>query len=361
MQTIRNIENRLITSLIQTSPQENINALLELNPDWKYLIETCEEHRVTQLVIEKLKTHHVEFIPSDVLADLKFYRNKITKLNFGRTTQLIKIIKLLQENDIPVIAYKGMALAALAYQDISLRQFGDIDLLIKKKDFFKVKDLLLQIGCKPAWQLNPQQENAVLKYYYEYPFNYGEHNTFIEVHWKFVEPFFPFEFDYDEIWKRTKIINLYGKSISTLSHEDHLIILCMHGSKHFWNRLSWVCDIAKLVENTEIDWETVIRRAKDSGSLRMLWLGLKCAQKILNIGLPTKISEIIDADQLVPKLSKRIINMIIGKEEEPLNWIEVAKLHLQMRERKSDQLKYLKRLLLTKFIDSFFLPMGRPQ
>lgn len=361
LKTNQKLENRLITSLIQTSPQEDIVALLKSNPDWKYLIETSEEHRITQLVIEKIKTNYKEFVPTDVLADLQYHRKKITKLNFGRTTQLIKLITLLQENKIPVIAYKGIALAALAYNDISLRQFGDIDILIQKKDFYEVKELLLQIGCKPAWELNPKQEKAVLKYYYEYPFQYRENNTFIEVHWKFVEPFFPFELDYEAIWKRTRTIKLYGKNISTLSPEDYLIILCMHGSKHFWNRLSWICDIAKIIENTEVNWEIVIQRAIDVGTLRMVWLGLKCAREILNINLPERISEQIEAEQSIKPLNKRIINIIFGNEKEPSDWVEIARLHLQMRERKRDRIKYSKRLLMTKFIDSFFLPMGRPQ
>ena len=47
------------------------------------------------------------------------------------TSELIKIMKLLEENDIKAIAFKGPTLAQLAYGDVTLRQYVDLDLLVE--------------------------------------------------------------------------------------------------------------------------------------------------------------------------------------------------------------------------------------
>jgi hypothetical protein len=360
--THRHSENRLIVCLARQNPPKNeVESLLAEEIDWKYVLQTAEEHRVIPLLFQNLKSDFAAAIPQSVLIALQKRQQENAKLNFGRTAQLIKLIGELRKIGVPVLAYKGMALAAVAYNDVTLRQFTDVDLLIRKQDFPKVKEAFARINCRPAWSLTAQQEKAVLKYYYEYPFFYGEDNTLIEVHWEFVESFFAFDFDVNELWKRAQIIRLYGKPILTLSAEDSLIILCAHGSKHYWRRLSWICDVARLVENCEINWSLALHRAAETGSLRMIYLGLSLASDLLNAPLPAKIVQTISADFKVKTLAGNLKSRHFDKETEPKKWLEMAGIHLKMRERTRDKIKYSSRLLATKTIDSFLMPMGRPR
>ena len=41
-------------------------------------------------------------------------------------------------------------------------------------------------------------------------------------------------------------VEIGGQRLRTFSIEDTLVMLCVHGAKHFWERLGWVLDIAKL-------------------------------------------------------------------------------------------------------------------
>ena len=59
------------------------------------------------------------------------------------TVELNKILKLLKANNIDTIPYKGPVLASLAYGDIALRQFQDLDISINQSDIFKTKDILI--------------------------------------------------------------------------------------------------------------------------------------------------------------------------------------------------------------------------
>jgi hypothetical protein len=355
-------ELQIITHLLQTDFRKNeFDSLLQNEIDWDLLLQLSEEHRVIPLLFKRLKSDHSGFITEEIFGKFQKSYKEIAKFNFARSTQLIKLISQLQEHNLPVITYKGMALAEFAYKDTTLRQFGDIDLLIHKKDFPKVKEVFMQMGCKPVWELTEKQEKAVLKYYYEYPFFYGEVNTLVEVHWEFLESFFAFDIEMKDVWNRSQIVNHYGREIETLSAEDYLVFLCTHGSKHFWYRLSWICDVAKLIENTDIDWDLAQKIANKTGTLRMMRLGLYLAKELLKTELPKEIGEQVFNDSEALYLGKKIKDYLLGSEIEPTDWIEVAKLHLKMREKMSTKIKFSQRLFTTKLIDKLFMPMGRPR
>jgi hypothetical protein len=93
----------------------------------------------------------------------------------------------------------------------------------------------------------------------------------------------------------------------------------------------------------------------------MVWLGLHLASDVLGAELPVEISRRIDADTDVKIIAEHLKNLLFDSDREISGTIEMALLHLKMRERKRDKFKYSYRLFKTKAIDSLFLPMGRPQ
>lgn len=362
LNTPNQIENQLILHLSRENLSfDEINSLFENPVNWDYLIETSSIHCVLPLVFKNIENHFSDKIPQNIFSEIQSRHNDTVTYNFILSAQVIGLISALRENDLDILSYKGMTLAQLAYKDISLRQFGDIDVLIRKDDFPKVKEVLMNAGCKPAWTATAKQEKAALKYYYEYPFTFGENSTLVEVHWKFIEPFFAFDYATEDVWERMQFVNICEKDVPTLASEDYLIVLASHGSKHFFERFSWVCDISRLVENTEIDWNLVIKRAKEVGALRMVWLGLWMARETLDTKMPDEIYKQVLAEPEIQEIGKTFIENIFSEEVERQDWKEMAKVHMRLREKRKHKMIYYKRLLSTKVIDSLFLPMGRPQ
>lgn len=360
--TSKKNENRFLIDVLSLNPATlGLDLRTAKRLDWKYILEIAAEHRVTPAIFQNINKEFADVVPKDVFDEFKKRHNRISKFNFARTAQLIKLVALLKDNSIPVISYKGMALAQFAYGDISRREFTDIDLFIRKKDFPRAKRLLADIECLPAWKLTKKQEKAALKYHYEIPFFYGESKLLVEIHWEFVESFFAFDYDLDELWKRSQTVQLCGREIPTLTSEDYLIVLSAHGSKHYWKRLSWILDIARLVQNTEIDWQKLSQRAAAHGSLRMVRLALAIAENLLSLDLPSSVSKEIAEDKAVTDLCEKTKRRIFSSEKEPSDWKEMARMHLSMRERKRDKFKYSRRLFTTKLVDSLFLPIGRPR
>lgn len=348
-----NTELKFLTKLLGT-PKEC--SFIPEDLDWQSLTEIAENHCLFPLFFHEIQKCAPQ-IPPEVFSSLQAKAKDFSVHNLVFNAQLIKLSKIFEANNIEFLAYKGATLAQLAYGDSALRQFGDLDILIRKKDFHKVKKIIVESGGKYERNLTDKQEKAALKYYYELSFLFGENQIPIEVHWAFVQPFFAFEFDVNEVFERSQKISIHDKEISTLSNEDLLIFLCVHGSKHFWTRLSWVCDIAKLIQNQPINWDAVIRRAKDSGSLRMLKLGVFLARDIFLVDLPKGFDD--EKSEQINLLLEKIENQLF--ENIFLNGSQLTNLHLQMRERVRDKIKYSRRLFTTKLIDSLFMPMGKPQ
>ena len=94
--------------------------------------------------------------------------------------------------------------------------------------------------------------------------------------------YFPFHSDLKGIWKRCGSLSFGGANVTTLSPEDLLLFLCVHGSRHLWLRLQWLCDVAQLVRrHATMNWDRVVEQAKIAGGQRMLFLGIFLANDIL--------------------------------------------------------------------------------
>ena len=353
-----NTEQKFLICLLGNTSESEIKSLISKDINWRIFIRTAENHRLIPLIFQRLRLISA-VLPQEVSEDLQSRAENCARRNLKFSARLINLAKLFEENDIEFISYKGATLARLAYGDASLRQFGDLDFLIHKKDFPKVKKAILENGGKTAWNLSDKQEKAVLKHYYEFPFKFGVSPVLVEVHWSFMESFFGFDYKTEEVFRRSQIISIHGKDVRTLSVEDLLVVLCVHGSKHYWKRLSWICDVGKLVQAQPIDWNAVVKLAEKSGCRRMLALGLLLAKDLLKMDLPEQIQQLIEREKEIESLAEKLKSRIF-KDDFSADSIE-SDIHLKMRERWRDKFAYSRRLFSTKLVDSLFMPMGRPR
>jgi hypothetical protein len=361
-----NVTEELLLCLLRPVATEEstqrVEQLMQESADWSYLIELADSHRVVPLLHRRL-TPFAGRVPKPHVTKLQQRFRTISFANLALTGKLLKLLALLREHDIPAISYKGPALAQAAYGDINLRQFTDLDILSRKQDIRKIKELLLRNGCQPAWRLTQAQEAAVLRLYYEYPFVWTDGGKLIEIHWEFAESFFSFAFDIEEIFARSETIEICGNPVRTLCREDSLVVLCAHGSKHLWGRLSWICDIAQTVSGSrEPDWDLLIERARKLRLRRILWLGLLLANNLLGAKLPDEVMRHIRAEPKIDGLAQQIRRGLFRNAKEESGTVRTTLLQLSMRERMRDKFAYSFRLVvMTKLIDSLFMPMGRPR
>jgi len=121
-----------------------------------------------------------------------------------------------------------------------------------------------------------------------------------------------------------------------------LLILCVHGSKHLWKRLIWICDIARLLEQQrQLDWPRLLQRADSLGSRRMLFLGLHLAHTLSGAPVPPAIQSRIQHDPTVIALAARTYRILFTTDAD-LPLLTEPTFSISMRERRQDKGRMLR-------------------
>lgn len=292
------VEDRLLIRSINANLHEEntISKLLQQDIDWRYTVDTAYEHCVTQLLYQALKNYAQELTPNWVLDELNTQLQLIGKQNLQYTQALIELVSEIRANDIPVIPYRGPVLASIAYGNIGLRQFGDLDLLVYQSDIPAIKEILVRLGYKPRYwresteELTETQERLYTKYCRDYPLQ-NDAGIEVELHWRVVSRDFPTNIKMDTVWDRAVDVTVGGSQLAVLSPEDRLLMLLVHGSRHQWERLGWIVDVAQVLYRYEIDMKSVWERAKAQNSTRMAALGLLLVHELFDINIPNQLIE----------------------------------------------------------------------
>jgi hypothetical protein len=124
----------------------------------------------------------------------------------------------------------------------------------------------------------------------------------------------------DDFSQRLVPLELSGRDVQTFCPEDALPILCIHGSKDFWERISWIADISELVQaHPQLDWDAVRRRAELLKAQRMLYLGLILAGRLLDASLPREILQPATTDAAVAAVAGEVEKRLLSRELIPLD------------------------------------------
>jgi hypothetical protein len=289
----------------------------------------------------------LEVVPAPYSGLLRERFNRNAARNLCLMDELCKILKLFEAQDIPAIPYKGPALAAHVYENLSLRQFGDLDILVQRKDVARASERLILQGYNKQYQLTVAQEAAFLKIDCEQTFTNDEGQIYIDLHWDFVPRYFSLRLDSQSFWERLELITWGDVTLRSFAPEDLLLVVCINASKNIWERLIWLCDIAGVIRAyPNLKWETVARLASRSGASRMLNLSLLLAHDLLGASIPEWIAKKIAADSEVQSLALKVKQELFAdeiREQAGINFLRPAK----ALERPSDRIKFYLRLGLT--------------
>lgn len=280
---------------------EQIKFLVQRDLDWQYVVRLAQQQGIMPLLYVNLKKICVASVPVNVLKSLEqlFSANRFSSLLL--TGELTKIFTLLEKRAIAVVPYKGPVLAAAVYGDVSLRQYCDLDLVLQKENILPAKQLLIEQGYEPKDLMTEAEELAFLqsKTEHNYTLVHYEKKIIVELHWR-ITPRFTSLIEPKHFWQNLKPATLAGTNFLNLSLEDWLPILCVHGSRHRWERLTWLCDIAEIMRLCpNLDWDAVIARSQVLVCRRMLYLGVLLAHKLLDAPLPERVLQKMQADREV--------------------------------------------------------------
>ncbi|HEV2916069.1 MAG TPA: nucleotidyltransferase family protein [Pyrinomonadaceae bacterium] len=320
---------------------DELRRLIPEIKDWDYVLRTAARHGLTPFLFWQLKAACDGPIPAsfmDKLSD-QFHRNAAGNLLL--TAELRSISGLFEEHGISAVPYKGPALALLLYGDTAFRRFDDLDLLLRRRDIPKATALLLSIGYRSPYTMSCAREAAYLETQRQQLFAHPGRRVCVELHWGFAQTFLAPSLDSDHFWGRLSKGSLEGVWTNALAPEDLLLVLCVHGCKHLWERLAWLCDVAELVAaHPGMDWEKLLAEARALGVRRMLSLGLFLAHDLLDAPLPEAVRRDVHDDAIIKSLSGRVRANLFTENLLSHGPSRSLLFHYEVRERRLDGARY---------------------
>ena len=338
----REIRELLLACARTNGSPERIRSLTETRIDWNYFFLLARRHAVVPLVYRQLKDH---VAPAD-LQQLKKHYVENSARNVVLTAELCRLIELFAESGIEAIPYKGPILSLFAYDDLALRRFVDLDVIVRKHDVPRARDLLLADNYTLSKRLSPEQQELLLRTQHNLQFTKDNRRLIVELHWEVAPHLFVSTVQGDTLWQNLVSFNLNGTIVKTLSADDLLFSLCVHGSRHLWERLGWICDVAELISRHTLNWTALLERATRSDSERMFLLGLHLAEKLLDAPLPDEVKRRCNTDKRLEPLTENIVEHLFnGPEHVPATSSEIFKYNLGVRKTLSARTRYLVHML----------------
>jgi hypothetical protein len=351
-------EKRLLVCCARTklTPEvaTTIREILAGPLDWDFLLWEAEENSITPL----LDRHLSAVAPGAAPPAAQEQWKKTCRANTVRclylTAELINILRLFHSQNIAAIPYKGPVLAAQAYGDVALREFEDLDIILRQSDVPKAHAIIVSLGYKPKfdWILSPGAAASLVPG--EYNYRDESRRAMVELHTEITLRHFPIKPDLDAFIRNLVPVRVSDRDMLTFAAEDLLPMLCIHGSKDFWERLSWMADVSELVQShPALDWDRVLRFAQPLNATRMLNLGLALAAGVLGASLPPEISARVKADRVAGEVAAEVRQRLLTRPFRTLDAAGRFQFRRRMLAAKFDGWRYAMRLAVVPSEDDW--------
>lgn len=315
--------------------------LLETTPSMRQeIVEVSRHHGISGLIAQ----NHPRLWP-ELVSD----RKRIAQQSLRLIGALHAVVTTLEEHGITALVYKGPAAAAMIFESLSVRPFGDIDLIVPRHQFHEAHSAIAGLGYRPEKVFSSEERRQNLLEGCEFNFDHPTSGIHLELHWDILPRFLAFDFPVELAIERMWLIQLGNHRFHALSLEDLFVALVAHGTKHGWSSLRWVADIAWAVWRGNLDWDSVLRRAMDTHSVRMLLVAVALAEELFKVPQPPAIARASRTDRTVAVLVGKIRDLLT----EPTRTADltVYKFWVQVRERRQDRIRVVSRLLTDSTVE----------
>ena len=341
------IQNEWPVLLECASPQPDRQKLSALLPaaNGPRLLELAGEHGVLGHLAARLGKRDGHTLPPETRQALLDGQRAQNFVTLRMTAELFRILEQFASAGIGALVVKGPVLAVRAYGDPAMRAYGDLDLLVRRRDIRRATELMMAAGYDAAVPIAAIDAGKIPG---QYLFSRPEAKLIIELHNDFTLRYFPRRLPLERFFERQTRVQVDSREVPALSVEDELVLICVHGAKHLWERLMWIADVAALVSRqANLDWDRAASSAKEAGAERMLHTGLQLAATLLKLRLPDYVLEKVKSDQAAENLTSQILNWLPAAGYAPPGLFERAAFRLRMHGGFVSAPRYLLRLSLS--------------
>lgn len=294
--------------------KQTIRKLLVTDLNWNYVINNSIYHKVIPLLHRSLTTCFRDDVPDNVLERLNTIYKKLALSSLAISAAQINVVCLLNENRIEVLPVKGAVLAEKLYGSVAMRTYSDVDILVYQKDIGNAINRLQENGYTLWPQGIPRSTFMKFLKYYHHGRLLDKNGVLIELHWELSGFYTPAPMTLESL--RPFLIKAEFNNYPTLdlTNEMLLVYLCLHGNKHRWEKLDYICSVAELlISRNGLDWVVVLDSCRQLKMTKRLLLALSLSKKLFSVRLPPAIDEMVSTNLAINKLT----DITIARELHP--------------------------------------------
>jgi hypothetical protein len=294
---------------------ERIQRGIDAGINWKRFAELADRHRLTPLVWGRLKEICPDVLEIPETQVMRHRTRMVVQRNLQLTQEMLSLVKVLESHGIVSVPLKGPLLAMAAFGSLSAREFGDIDLLVQPKDLDQACEVIRLLGYEPEFRLTPRQRAAYIGMQHAFTYYRRRDKITVELHWRLYDRYLSFPLSDRELWANIGFTDVFGARLRCLKPEHNFIFLCMHGAKHFWDRVEWIsCLNALACSQPASRVPLIVAEAARLRSTRLLSLGLTLADQLSPCPGTQRFLKAMRLDPVVGELATTVWQHIFADE-----------------------------------------------
>jgi hypothetical protein len=338
---------------VDEAARSRMRSLLDQPLNWAWVLGHASRHGTVALLhrhLREISGTADGLVPEPVLAKLQDVSIRRTARSLLLIGELKSVLADLEAAEARVAVWKGPVLAYSVYPSPELRTFVDLDLLVRRRDVQRTREVLLARGYAPKASELPE----------EHQFSRGSHSVSmvnertgisVDLHWGAAARYFSSAMDTDILCEQAQPLAVGDATIPALPPAPLLLALSAHGAKHGpfpWPMLKWITDVeAFLWTYPDKDWAAVLARARATGCQRMVLLGICLARALLDAPIPPVVDAAIRDDPVVTRLVPGIRDRLLSENAQGFAFRDRVHFDLAVRERLRDRIRYRYERLLT--------------
>jgi hypothetical protein len=302
-------EFELLLCSARTVPDAaRIIALINTGVDWRAFTTLAAGHGVRPLVYKTLRTINWDSLPVEIRAEWQQASQSLMGKCLFVTGEMLRLTAAFKAAGIPVAVLKGSVVAEMAYGELALREFNDLDMLVLEVDFFRAVDLLEQSGYRLGWKYGSGNVKRFQRYVGECKLVSETFETEIDLHWRVATKATALSPDISDFPSGFLSLPVAGFTVQSFAPQDLPLYLAAQGGWDQWCDLRRVCDLAEFLRRYPgIDLLPCLNTARRLGGLRSMLTGLSLASILLGAKLPDSVKHCIQSDAAVYRLAEKTI------------------------------------------------------
>jgi hypothetical protein len=285
-------EDELRTRLLRTVLLEGVapegttqrSALHLGETDTDLLLSTIAQERLWGLSVQALQAGNL-VLPDQAAAALRSYHQQSVRFSMIAEMVIGALAELLQSAGVEWRLLKGFATARLLYPDPSLRDCGDIDLLVPPADFERTAGLLEDAGWQPLAYAAPGEAHRSV----------GKERTFIhptgveiDLHRHVQALNHRSQLSEEFLFAAPTALTIDGIAASALSRSGMFIHACLHLASRE-TRASTLADVIRFLFDDGLDLDGAFDDARREGVAGYVDWAIERAAEVVD--LPARVEQ----------------------------------------------------------------------